>query len=57
MDGRGEGEMVVALRSALVKGNHATLFGGCGLVDGSDADREWAEAQLKMETMLRALRG
>ena len=57
MDGNGDGELVVALRSALVDGSHATLFGGCGLVEGSDADREWAEARLKMETALRALRG
>ena len=54
MDGSGSGDFIVALRSALVHDDHADLFAGCGLVVGSDSEREWAEAELKLGPMLWA---
>jgi len=55
MDIWGQGEFVVAIRSALVHGSEATLFAGCGIVGGSDPDAEYAESRLKLEPVQRAL--
>jgi isochorismate synthase len=55
MDARGEGEFAVAIRSALLHGAEATLFAGCGIVVGSDPDREYAESCLKLRPVLAAL--
>jgi isochorismate synthase len=55
MDARGEGEFAVAIRSALLRGAEATLFAGCGIVVGSDPDREYAESCLKLRPVLAAL--
>jgi menaquinone-specific isochorismate synthase len=52
---RGEGEFAVGIRSALLEGNRARLFGGAGIVAGSDPDKELAEVQLKMQALLAAL--
>ncbi len=53
----GGGEFAVALRSALVDGNHAALFAGCGIMGDSDPQREYEESALKLRPMLGALRG
>ncbi|HEX8035534.1 MAG TPA: isochorismate synthase [Ktedonobacterales bacterium] len=53
----GDGEFAVALRSALVDGDHATLFAGCGIVADSEPQREYEESCLKLRVMLDALRG
>jgi isochorismate synthase EntC len=69
MDARGDGELVVALRSALLRPDahaprsgepapvlsRATLFAGCGIVAESDPDGEYAESVLKLAPMLTAL--
>jgi isochorismate synthase len=55
LDATGNGEFAVALRSALVAGDHATLFAGCGIVGDSDPASEYAESRLKLQVMLRAL--
>ena len=55
MDARGEGEFVVGLRSALVRGETATLFAGCGIVADSDPAAEVAEWGWKLRPMLGAL--
>ena len=55
VDGRGGGEFVVAIRSALLSGHDAQLFAGCGIVAGSDPEREYAESCLKLRPMLWAL--
>ena len=55
IDARGDGEFAVALRSALVHGDAASLYAGCGIVAGSDPDREYDESSLKLEAMLWAL--
>jgi len=57
MDAHGEGEFAVAIRSALLQGAEATLFAGCGIVAGSDPDREYAESCLKLRPVLAALGG
>jgi isochorismate synthase len=55
IDARGEGEFAVALRSALVHGDEATLFAGCGIMADSDPLREYEESRLKFRAMLSAL--
>jgi isochorismate synthase len=55
IDEHGHGEFAVALRSALVHRNEATLFAGCGIIAGSDPMTEYAESCLKFQTMLAAL--
>jgi isochorismate synthase len=51
----GEGEFVVGIRSALVRGDTATLFAGCGIVSDSDPATEFAESGWKLRPMLTAL--
>jgi isochorismate synthase EntC len=55
VDARGEGEFAVALRSALLHGDRATLFAGCGIMANSDPEREYVESNLKLKPMLAAL--
>ncbi|HLF76063.1 MAG TPA: isochorismate synthase [Dehalococcoidia bacterium] len=55
LDTNGNGEFAVALRSALVRGNEASLYAGCGIVSGSDPAREYDESAIKLEAMLWAL--
>lgn len=51
----GGGELWVALRSALLRGEMARLFAGAGIVAGAVPDAELRETQLKLRTMLDAL--
>ena len=55
IDLHGNGEFVVALRSALLEKRRATLFAGCGIVRDSDPDAEYAESCLKLQVILRSL--
>jgi len=55
MDDAGNGEFFVALRSALLEGDRAYVYAGCGLVAGSEAAAEWNESRLKMGAVLCAL--
>jgi menaquinone-specific isochorismate synthase len=55
VDGRGDGEWVVALRGAAIDGARATLHAGAGIVAGSVPEDEWRETEAKLETMMRAL--
>jgi menaquinone-specific isochorismate synthase len=55
LDAAGDGELFVALRSALVEPESATLFVGVGVVAGSDPAREWRETRWKERAMLQAL--
>jgi isochorismate synthase len=57
VDGHGGGEFVVAIRSALLRGHEARLYAGCGIVAGSDPEREYEESCLKLRPMLWALNG
>ena len=54
-DAHGDGELHVALRSALVRGTQAWLYGGAGLVPGSEAEREFDEVEAKLRVMKTAL--
>jgi salicylate biosynthesis isochorismate synthase len=55
MDARGEGEVVVGIRSALVAGSEAWVYAGCGILGDSDPETEYAESELKMEPMREVL--
>ncbi|MEM8532647.1 MAG: isochorismate synthase [Chloroflexota bacterium] len=57
VDRHGDGEFAVAIRSALLRENSASLFAGCGIVADSDPEREYAESQLKLRPILNALNG
>jgi isochorismate synthase len=57
IDKSGYGEFAVALRSALIDGNTATLFAGCGIVADSLSDSEYAESCLKLKVMIRGSGG
>lgn len=53
----GDGELWVALRSALLHGRHARLQAGAGIVAGSDAATEYRETDAKFSGLLQALLG
>jgi menaquinone-specific isochorismate synthase len=55
VDGRGDGEWVVGIRSAVIAGSSARLFAGVGVVDGSDPAAELAETQFKLQALLAAV--
>lgn len=57
LDADGNGEFIVALRSAIITGQRARLFAGCGIVGESDPDQELAESEVKLRPMLSALGG
>jgi isochorismate synthase len=57
IDKNGHGEFAVALRSALIEGNTATLFAGCGIVADSRPASEYTESCLKLKVMLRGSGG
>jgi menaquinone-specific isochorismate synthase len=54
-DAAGYGSFAVALRSAVLGDDVATLFAGVGIVADSDPDREWDEVQLKYRPILNEL--
>jgi isochorismate synthase len=56
MAGNGEGEIAVALRSALVDGRDVWLRAGAGIVEGSDPAAELAETEVKFEALLHGVR-
>ena len=51
----GDGELAVALRCALVRGDRATIYAGNGIVEGSDPGEELVETRLKLRPMLDLL--
>jgi len=57
VDGSGDGEMFVAIRSALLSGDEALLYAGCGIMADSDPEAEFEESRLKLEAMRWALNG
>ncbi|MFB6126985.1 MAG: isochorismate synthase MenF [Halolamina sp.] len=54
-DAAGNGSFAVALRSAVVEPERATMFAGVGIVADSDPDAEWDEVELKFRPMLDEL--
>jgi isochorismate synthase len=55
LDARGEGELAVALRSALIRSGEAHLFAGAGIVAESDPEAEVEETRLKLRSAAEAL--
>ena len=58
IDAKGEGEIGIALRCAQINGDNPReirLFAGCGIVQGSDPSREYAESQVKLLPIREAL--
>ena len=54
-DGRGDGELIVAIRSALIKGSWARAYAGAGIVTGSDPTKEMQETEMKLDPIVKAL--
>ena len=54
VDGSGNGEFSVAIRSGVFDGEAGWLYAGCGIVEGSDAREEFDEIDLKLQTILSA---
>lgn len=52
LDAAGGGELCVALRSALLRGEDAHLFAGAGLVEGSEPEAELRETRLKLRALI-----
>ncbi|NRB09087.1 MAG: isochorismate synthase [Richelia sp.] len=55
LDGEGNCEFIVGIRSALIDGDRARLYAGAGIVAGSEPNKELAEIQLKLQALLKAL--
>lgn len=55
VDARGEGELFLGIRSALVAPSGSWLFAGCGIVARSEPEAELAESELKLLPLLEAL--
>jgi isochorismate synthase len=55
-DQAGGGELLVTIRSALLRGKRAELFAGAGILPESDPLSEWRETELKLEAAAGALR-
>ncbi len=54
VDGAGDGEFSVALRTGVFDGEIGWVYAGCGIVAGSDAASEYDEIGLKLQTALSA---
>ncbi|MGH2706225.1 MAG: isochorismate synthase [Actinomycetota bacterium] len=57
VDAYGDGEFAIALRCAELRGSHARLLAGAGIVAESDPEAELEETRLKLRAMLSALNG
>lgn len=51
----GHGEFAVGIRSALSDGCQTRIYGGAGIVSGSEPSKELAEVELKLQTLIEAL--
>ncbi|MEC3883480.1 isochorismate synthase [Halobacillus sp. HZG1] len=56
-DAQDNGEFAVAIRSALIQQKEASLFAGCGVVEDSDPEAEYAETAVKLKPMMDVLGG
>jgi isochorismate synthase len=57
VDGRGDGELAVAIRCGLLYEDGARLYAGNGMMPDSDPAAELAETRLKLNVLLGALTG
>jgi menaquinone-specific isochorismate synthase len=53
IDSKGDGELALALRCGQITsdGKSIRIYAGCGIVAGSDPEREYAESQAKLLQM------
>src|SRR5579875_1702486 len=56
-DTNGDGEFCVTLRCALLRGQHASCYAGCGIVADSEPASELAETEIKLQALLPVLSG
>ena len=52
---QGDGELAVAIRSAVFRQKEGLLYAGCGLLAASDPQKEWQETVMKFRPMMGAL--
>ncbi|MEG1512734.1 MAG: isochorismate synthase [Raoultibacter sp.] len=57
VDGDGNGEYSVAIRSGVFDGETGWVYAGCGIVAGSVAQAEYDEIDMKLKTILTAFDG
>ena len=55
IDAEGDASFAVALRCGLIRGREAWAFAGCGIVEGSIAEREHAEVRMKLGAFVDAV--
>lgn len=55
IDAAGDGELGIALRCGQINGDSIRIFAGCGIVAGSDPEKELAESVAKLAPMRSAL--
>jgi len=55
IDARGDGELGIALRCGQITDDSIRLYAGCGIVAGSDPEKELAESEAKFSAMKSAL--
>lgn len=55
IDAAGDGELGIALRSGEIEGRDIRIFAGCGIVAGSNPEKELAESSAKFAAMRSAL--
>lgn len=56
IDAAGDGELGIALRCGHINGDSIRIFAGCGIVAGSDPEKELTESEAKFIPMRSALR-
>lgn len=57
IDGAGDGAFSVGLRTGVFDGEGGWVYAGCGIVEGSVADDEFDEIDMKLQTILSAFGG
>jgi menaquinone-specific isochorismate synthase len=55
LDARGDGELGIALRCGQITDNEIQIFAGCGIVAGSNPEKELSESSAKFAPMRSAL--
>ena len=55
IDSKGNGTMIVGIRSALLDGKKLYAYAGCGIIPSSKALDEFNETKIKLKTILEAL--
>ena len=57
IDASGDGELGIALRTGQISGKEIHIYAGCGIVAGSNPEKELEESNAKMIPMRSALQG